>query len=311
MKLNESIEKFLTSYSKRKNQSSHTLKAYRIDLNQWSEFLVKHQKITTLEVLSRKLTSQNIREFLNTLYETHEKSSIVRKLSTIRCYLRYLRRNKIISRDIGSLVPSPKVDKKLPRFLKIEEILELLRTPQHDNFLGLRDSALLELLYGCGLRVSEVVGLNIADLDLKKEWVRVLGKGNKERDVPFGPPARKVLERYVSDLKLRVNHLTEDSPLIVNYRGSRLSTRSVARILSRNLVHAITQSNVFGGVEKSISPHGLRHSFATHLLASGADLRVIQEMLGHASLSTTQKYTHIDTGKLFDQYRLAHPLDQK
>jgi integrase/recombinase XerC len=189
----------------------------------------------------------------------------------------------------------------LPRFLKIEEALELLRAPDASaGLLGFRDRAIFELMYACGLRVGEAVGLSWGDVDLREGWVRVLGKGSKERVVPFGGPTRAVIEEYRT--ALRTEQLERTAPVFVNYRGARLTSRSVARLLARHLVRL--------GALTEISPHGLRHSFATHLLAAGADLRTIQELLGHARLSTTQRYTHVDLGRLMDDYRAAHPLSR-
>jgi integrase/recombinase XerC len=198
------------------------------------------------------------------------------------------------------LVPTPKAQRKLPRFLKVEEIFELIHAPDVATILGRRDRALFELLYASGLRVSEVVSLDVVDLDLGGGWVRVLGKGAKERSVPFGAPAREALEAMLGDRPDVA--MQADVPLFVNFRGGRLTSRSVAKILTRHLVRLASA--------KSLSPHGLRHSFATHLLAAGADLRTIQELLGHARLSTTQRYTHVDLGVLMDEYRDAHPLNR-
>jgi integrase/recombinase XerC len=203
------------------------------------------------------------------------------------------------------LVPSPKAESKLPRFLKIEEMQELVEAPDLSTWLGKRDRALFELLYGSGLRVSEGVGLSLKDLDLANGWVRVLGKGSKERTVPFGSAAREAIENYLAARPaLSQGPLesqgSDNPPLFVNYQGTRLTSRSVARILAKHLVRIASAKN--------LSPHGLRHSFATHLLAAGADLRTIQELLGHARLSTTQRYTHVDLGALLDEYRGTHPL---
>jgi integrase/recombinase XerC len=199
---------------------------------------------------------------------------------------------------VALLVPTPKAKNKLPRFLKIEEVENVIDAPDTTTRLGRRDRALLELMYASGLRVSEAVGLDVGDLDLEKGWVRVLGKGSKERMVPFGPPAAEALRAYLAD-----RSSNEGPALFLNYRGTRLTSRSVARLLARNLVKA--------AVAKTLSPHGLRHSFATHLLAAGADLRTIQELLGHSNLSTTQRYTHVDLGGLLDEYRNTHPLSER
>jgi integrase/recombinase XerC len=202
---------------------------------------------------------------------------------------------------VGALVPTPKAKRGLPRFLKIDEARELVEAPDLTTHLGRRDRALFELLYGCGLRVSEAVGLNIGDVDLTGEWVKVLGKGSKERMIPFGSQAREAVESYLREREGKAPGRKD--PLFVNFKGTRLSTRSVARILTKHLIRIASS--------KSLSPHGLRHSFATHLLSKGADLRSIQEMLGHVQLSTTQRYTHVDLGTLMNEYQGAHPLTQK
>lgn len=292
------IRNFLHFLETQQGVSPHTLRAYEGDLTDWSVDL-KKRGFQDIEGLDQRLEATQIRSYLSTLYDSHARASLCRRLSGIRSFLRFLRRRKWVRRDIGILVPSPKLEKKLPRFLKIEEIRELIEAPDLSTALGRRDRALLELLYGSGLRVSEGVALNWADLDLEKGWVKVMGKGSKERSVPVGAPAQQALQEYLS---LRTD-ATQDSPLFINYQGSRLTARSVARILAKHLVRIASS--------KSLSPHGLRHSFATHLLAAGADLRTIQELLGHARLSTTQRYTHVDLGGLMDEYREAHPLAQK
>jgi integrase/recombinase XerC len=191
-------------------------------------------------------------------------------------------------------VPSPKIPKTLPKFLPIEEMKELVEAPDLSTALGRRDRALFEVLYGAGLRVSEAVGLDWGSF--QGSWLRVLGKGSKTREVPIGRLALEALEALRADL----GEPGPETPIFRNYRGGRLTARSIARTVNRHLVRL--------GLSKNLSPHGIRHSFATHLLASGADLRTIQEMLGHSRLSTTQRYTHVDLGGLLDAYRQNHPL---
>ncbi|MGE0614412.1 MAG: tyrosine recombinase XerC [Bacteriovoracia bacterium] len=285
-----------------RGMSVHTRRAYEADLRQWFESL-KLNNIRSLADFSKRYNAKHLRSYLAALFETHERSSINRKLAAIRAFLRFLRQRGEIERDVGALIPSPKGEKPLPKFLKLEDLAQLLdsmKQPDDSGFLGQRDRALLEVLYGCGLRVSEAVGLDLADVDLSREWLRVLGKGNKQRSVPFGRPAREALTIYVEALRARG---LARGPLFVNFRGTRLSARSVARILSRHLIRALSHTEA--------SPHVLRHSFATHLLVAGADLRSIQELLGHARLSTTQKYTHLDLGTLTDEYMKSHPLNQR
>ena len=308
MTLDSAVFAFLKHVRTRRGLSPHTVRAYEIDLVNWTKDL-KARGISEVSEVGAKLSPQHLRAYLSSLYNSHERSSLCRRLSAIRTFLKFLRAQGWVDRDIGVLVPSPKTSKKLPRFLKIEEIDALLGSPDLSKSLGRRDLAIFELMYGAGLRVSETVGLNVMDVDLKGGWAKVLGKGSKERNAPFGPPAREALQNYLSQREIFLHpqvqrEVTEGSePLFTNYQGTRLTSRSVARILARHLVRIASA--------KTLSPHGLRHSFATHLLTAGADLRTIQELLGHARLSTTQRYTHVDLGELMDQYRNAHPLNHR
>jgi len=295
MRISEALERFLAHLQTARGFSPHSLRAYEIDLTHWTGYLETVQGMAVTEELSQRLEATDLRSYLASLYESHERSSLCRRLSAIRTFLKYLRVQGLVRRDVGLLVPSPKAETHLPRFFKIEEMQELVEAPDLSTWLGKRDRALLELLYGSGLRVSEGVGLDLQDVDLANGWVKVLGKGSKERNVPFGSAAREALENY-----LAARPVQTQNPLFVNYQGTRLTARSVARILTKHLVRIASAKN--------LSPHGLRHSFATHLLAAGADLRTIQELLGHARLSTTQRYTHVDLGALLDEYRGAHPL---
>ncbi|MBC7690430.1 MAG: tyrosine-type recombinase/integrase [Methylotenera sp.] len=293
--IESALKEFLQHLQSHRQVSAHTLRAYEGDLRHW-EVHLRSLGLQDVAELSKALKPLQLRTYLAGLYPTHERSSLCRRLSAIRTFLKYLKLQGWIDRDVGALVPSPKTKKSLPQFFKIEEMKELIEAPDLSTTLGKRDRALFELIYGSGLRVSEAVGLNVGEADLKEGWVKVFGKGSKERTVPFGTPARFALEVYLSARP----EVEQGSPLFVNFRGSRLTTRSVARILNKHLVRIAST--------KSLSPHGLRHSFATHLLAAGADLRAIQELLGHARLSTTQRYTHVDLGGLMDEYRNAHPL---
>jgi integrase/recombinase XerC len=296
MQIHKAAEQFLSTLRDQKRYSPHTLRAYRTDLEHWLKDLRQERAIQELNDLNCRLEPSHLRSYLSSLYDSHEKSSLCRRLSAIRSFLKFLRQRGWLTRDIGVLIPTPKMQKALPQFFKIEEMEELIAAPDVTTHSGRRDRAILEVLYGCGLRVSEGVGLNVVDIDLERGWLTVLGKGSKERTVPFGPPAREAIEAYLSD---RPN-LEPGDPLFVNFRGTRLTSRSVARLLAKHLIRM--------AAARSISPHGLRHSFATHLLSAGADLRTIQELLGHARLSTTQRYTHVDLGALLDEYRGSHPL---
>jgi len=303
MELNQAAEQFFEFLTHQKRYSPNTLRAYRIDLEHWLLDLRDKRGIQSLAELSTGMEVAQLRSYLSSLYDTHEKSSLCRRLSAIRSFLKYLRVQGLIARDVGVLVPTPKAKKTLPVFFKVEEMDELISAPDTATILGRRDRAIFEVLYGCGLRVSEAVGLNISDVSLEQGWLTVMGKGSKERSVPFGPPARQAIEAWLTDRQDLTSKNADKTPLFINFRGGRLTVRSVARLLAKHLVRM--------AASRSISPHGLRHSFATHLLAAGADLRTIQELLGHARLSTTQRYTHVDLGALLDEYRVAHPLAKR
>ena len=237
------------------------------------------------------------------------RSSAARRLAAIRSFGRYLRREEHIERDPGALMATPKQDRRLPARLEEREMARMLEAPDLSTPLGRRDRAILELFYASGLRLSELVGLGLEDVDIGNRLVRVLGKGGKERIVPFTRAAAAALRAWLPDRGSLVRHgdvpasgrrgRAAAEPLFVNYRGGRLSARSVDRLVRR---YAAATSPRYG-----ISPHALRHSFATHLLERGADLRAIQEMLGHARISTTQRYTHVSAAQLLSVYKKAHP----
>lgn len=299
MEIQQAAARFLSFLADQKRYSAHTVRAYEVDLEHWIGDLKSARSIRSIEELGDCLEPSHLRSYLSGLYDTHEKSSLCRRLSAIRSFLKFARAQGWIDRDIGVLVPTPKARANLPEFLKIEEVQELIDAPNAETRLGRRDRAIFEVIYGCGLRVSEAVGLNLGDVDFANGWLRVMGKGSKQRTVPFGPPAKKALKEALADRP----DVGFQEPLFVNFRGARLTSRSVARMLNKHLIRI--------AATRLISPHGLRHSFATHLLAAGADLRSIQELLGHSRLSTTQRYTHVDLGALIDEYRDAHPLTKK
>jgi len=294
--LESAIANFMEVLEIQRKLSAHTLRAYAGDLGDWSGAM-REMGFGEIAALDRGLKPIHLRSYLAKKSETHEKSSLCRRLSAIRGFLKYARTEGWLVRDVGNLVPSPKMEKHLPKFLRIDEAKELIEAPDPATILGRRDRAIFELIYGSGLRVSEAVSLDVAGVDLASAWVRVLGKGAKERTIPISPAARGAIEAMLADRPGEANR-----PLFANFRGGRLTARSVARILAKHLVRI--------AASRAISPHGLRHSFATHLLAAGADLRGIQELLGHAQLSTTQRYTHVDLGGLVDEYRAAHPLEK-
>ncbi len=302
--LAEAIESYLAHLSDRRRLSPNTLKAYRDDLSGWSQWVEQQGLAThTVEALAGELTPIRLRSYVAGLNSQLARSSVCRKLSAIRGFLKHARREGWAPRDVGGLVPTPRHSRALPRFFSIEEMQALLEAPDPSTRLGARDRALLECLYGAGLRVGEAVGLDWEQVDLERGWVEVLGKGNKTRQAPLGAPAVEALRHYLGLWVGVTPETAQSGPVFRNHRGARLTSRSVARLLARHLVRM--------AAAKTLSPHGLRHSFATHLLAAGADLRTIQELLGHARLSTTQRYTHVDLGTLLDEYRGAHPLNSK
>ncbi len=283
---------FISYLATERNASPHTVEAYQSDLQQFAAFLSRE---ISASLTIDAITHLHIRRYLAFLHKGHAKSSIGRKLASIRSLFRFLIRRGEIATNPAELVSTPKKEKKLPFHLNIDEITTLVEAPQGVGILSLRDRAILETLYSSGLRVSELTGLDIGRCDLEAGGLRVMGKGGKERIVPLGRVAAEALREYL----LSRSSLHPDAPLVVNSRGGRLTRRSVARIVDRYMRHLVTM--------KKASPHTLRHTFATHLLEGGADLRSIQEMLGHASLSTTQKYTHVTIDKLLEVYDKAHP----
>jgi len=309
------LKAFVEHLRLNENASAHTVRAYESDLSQYLAFLASHVGRRVSELTAADLDHLNARAFLSDRSRRgNSKASAARKLSAIRAFGRYLRREGILDGDPAALVGSPKREQRIPNHLAVEEMSKLLDTPDTSSALGRRDKAILELFYASGLRLSELVGLDLEDVNLSGRVVRVLGKGRKERIVPFNSTAADALRACLTDREAlrmgsdagRVTRSGKRSgmrpprePLFLNYQGGRLSTRSVDKLVRRYVRECSTR---FG-----ISPHALRHSFATHLLEAGADLRAIQELLGHARLSTTQRYTHVNAAQLIDTYRKAHP----
>lgn len=284
-----------------RNVSPNTQKAYRRDVTAFAGFL--REEIPgpgSGEELMRKVDVQLLRRYLARLSKQHRRSSVGRKLAALRTFFRYLVREQVLSANPAETLAVPRQEKYLPKTLSVDEACGLLDTMVSADPLGLRDRALLETLYSCGLRVSELTGLDVAHVDLQQRLVRVLGKGRKERIVPLGRKACQALSHYLSERGWPAG----EAPLFLNHRGGRLTARSVQRNLKAQLLQA--------GILKDATPHTLRHSFATHLLVEGgADLRAIQELLGHASLSTTQKYTQVSIDHLMHVYDQAHPRNRK
>lgn len=293
------IKKFLKYLEIERNVSVHTLRAYERDLKEFSEYC--HAQPEDIDMI-------DIRGFISEqINKGKSKTTVSRKLATLRSFFTYLYREGYVRINQAKLVPAPKTPKHLPNFLSVDDAFNLVQTPEGIGLLPVRDRAILELLYSSGLRVSEVAGLNIDDLNMREGMVKAKGKGKKERIVPVGNKAMDALKSYLVERKLYKKKKSipdSDNALFLNRNGERLTDRQMRRIVVK-YARAI-------GIDGQIGPHTLRHTFATHLLFGGADLRVIQELLGHSSLSTTQKYTHLDIGHLIDVYDKAHPLaDEK
>ena len=300
------VQAFLEYLRLNENASLNTVRAYESDLSQFLIFLAGHLRKARAELTAADFDHRHIREFLGELHRRgNSRASAARKLAAIRTFGRYLRREGTLDGDPAALVGTPKREQRLPAHLGEAEMTRLLEIPDVSQPLGRRDRAILELFYASGLRLSELVGLDLDDVNLNGRMVRVLGKGGKQRLVPFNRSTESALRAWLKDQQGFAPPTSKGSarrqrhPLFLNYRGTRLSTRSVDRLVRKYVAACSTR---FG-----ISPHALRHSFATHLLERGADLRAIQELLGHARLSTTQRYTHVNAAQLLDTYRKAHP----
>lgn len=298
--MRKALSTFLEDLSHRRGVSAHTVRSYRADIEQFIRFLSEEWMTPEAALRPKDVSPWALRGFLAHLHRRGAaRSSIARKLSALRSFFRYLMREGRLDRNPARLISTPRLEKKIPARLEEEEVARLLEEPDRCTPLGRRDRAILELLYATGLRVGELVSLDRAALDLDSQLVRVTGKGNKERIVPFGEPAGEAVETYLSDRSALVARGTGTDALFLNARGGRLGARSVRRRLHRYLNQA--------ALHAGLSPHSLRHAFATHLLERGADLRSIQELLGHSSLSTTEKYTHLSTAGLLRVYEKAHP----
>ncbi|KGA98261.1 tyrosine recombinase XerC [Alkalihalobacillus alcalophilus ATCC 27647 = CGMCC 1.3604] len=296
---NKNQELFFQYMKIEKNVSGHTMTNYQIDLNDFNHFMFV-QEISS----EKEVTREHVRRYLTYLFEKkYERKTVSRRISALRSYFRFLEREEILSENVFNMTTLPKQTKRLPHFLYEQEMIQLFNSLQGEEPLLQRDKAIIELLYATGMRVSECQQLQLSDIDFMIGTVFVHGKGNKERYVPVGEFACEALNTYIEDgraklLAKSVNRETNNH-LFLNYKGGPLSTRSFRTLLTKRVKEAALTSHV--------SPHHLRHSFATHLLNNGADLRVVQELLGHESLSTTQIYTHVTKERLRDVYMQNHP----
>jgi len=314
--LKDATREFLQFLKLNRNASPHTVRAYDTDLTQFVEFLSTRDRTKPSRVPVTALDADGVRGFLESLHQRGiSRASAARRLAALRTFARYLVREGRLPDDPTQLVGSPRREHTLPNHLDLEQVDQVLGTPDLSRPAGRRDRAILELFYASGLRLSELVGLDIEDVNLSGRVVRVRGKGGKERLVPFNHSTADALKAMLQDMRSvpaapvasrRAGpspHARQRHPMFLNQRGGRLTTRSVDRLVRR----AARAASVPGG----LSPHALRHTFATHLLQAGADLRAIQELLGHVRLSTTQRYTHLDVGRLLEVYRAAHPRAKK
>ncbi len=296
--MEHTFEAFKTYLSIEKGASNNTIDAYLSDLGQFTAFLKSLDPRKSIESAG----ILELRGFSASLLKTEKKSSVGRKLAALKTFYKFLLREHVVEMNPAELISIPKKDQMLPGFLNIDEIFGLLELPDKTKVFGLRDRAILELFYASGLRVSELVGLDIENIDINIRYVRVTGKGRKERIVPVNDKALQVIKNYLEMRKSAFKN-TGGQALFINKYGKRLTRRAVGLIVKKYMIKS--------GINKHISPHSLRHTFATHLLDAGADLRLIQEFLGHSSISTTQIYTHTSMDKLMKVYDDAHPRAHK
>lgn len=295
------IEQFSSYLRYERVSSPHTHKNYMVDLSQFHSFLERHHPHIALDAVAHigKIDVGVVRQYVGKMFEGKQPSSMARKLASLRTFFQYCLKKGFCFSNPAKEVATPKVPKKIPKFLTVDEMVSLLNTHFGNDELGVRDRAIMELLYASGLRVSELVGLNLNDLDFTSKTVRVLGKGRKERVVPMGNKAVSALTLYLKSRETIMSNKSDESAYFVNRSGGRLSVRSIERLVQKYIKRC--------GIQKIVTPHVLRHTFATHLLNNGADMRGIQELLGHSSLSTTQKYTHVSLENMMQVYDKAHP----
>lgn len=297
----EHVDRFKDWLTVEKGYSEHTVSGYLHDVKEFLQFLKEKENAT--------VSQEKVRLFVASLYSTNSSATVGRKLSALRTFFRFLCRTGVMSADPLTGVANPKIAKYIPVFLTVDEVFSLLEEPGEDDKFALRDIAVMELMYSTGMRVSEIVSRNMNNLDFDSGMVRVTGKGKKERIVPFGNAAAEALHRYFPQRQELIRACAgrgkqpDQNALFLNSRGGRITSRSVERMVKEYGQRA--------GITATVTPHALRHSFATHLLEMGADLRTVQELLGHVSLSTTQKYTHLNMDHLARVYDQAHPMGTK
>lgn len=300
------ISSFVKSLYSEKGYSENTCRAYLHDLKEFASFIFSSwfsENMSQTEADSFRADQVEglmIRGYLGFLHKKNKKVTIARKLSVLRSFFRYLIKHGVILKNPAELILTPKQEQTIPAYLPVDDMFRLLDSIKADNLAGLRNRAIFETLYSCGLRVSELSGMNLFDVDFIKSVIRVLGKGDRERIVPIGRKALEAIKAYRQRLR-EESGISDDTnaPLFLNKNQGRLTVRSIARILDKTAKEC--------GFLAPVSPHALRHTFATHMLDAGADLRVVQELLGHKSLSTTQKYTHVSIDRLMAAYDKAHP----
>ena len=301
--LTDLAERFIESLATEKGYSPHTLRAYSGDLQEFIGYLAKESPSPPgrdTEVSPARVTVLSIRGYLTWLHKkAADKRSVSRKLSTLRSFFRYLKKRGLATDNPAEGVLSPKTGEKIPAYLSVDDMFRLLDSISDETLSALRNRAIFETIYSTGIRVSEAAGLDVASLNSEQGVLRVFGKGSKERLVPIGRQAIAAIARYRRRLSQETGRPMNSGPLFLNNNNGRLTTRSMDRILKKVAVDC--------GLTVPLSPHALRHSFATHMLDAGADLRIVQELLGHKSLSTTQKYTHLTIDKLMEVYDRAHP----
>lgn len=301
----ETIDRFIDYLISQRGYSEHTIRNYRVDLAQFIDFVYENKGVGKGKDAwdLSFIDFQVIREYLGSLYGQYKRTSIARKLSAIRSFFSFLEKNNLGENNPAADISTPKRGKYIPAYLPVDDMFRLLERPDKSKPLGLRDLAIIEVLYSCGIRVAEMAGLNISNIDFDQRLIKVYGKGKKERIIPIGGQALKAVNDYLDAThgirRKGFSNDQQDAPLFINYKGGRLTTRSIGAIIKRYATEC--------GLVDDISPHSLRHTFATHLLDGGADLRAVQELLGHVSLSTTQKYTHVSLDKLMEIYDKAHP----